>query len=197
MRAARKDGLATRERLLEVASAVFAEKGYRDTTVGEICERAGVNTAAINYHFGGKDELYAAAWQNAFNEALRVYPPGGEVADDAPCEQRFHGFISSLLHRVLSEGRLGHAGSLLVRELTHPTEAIDHVRHEAILPLHERASGLIHEILGPGATETDIAFSSMSVIHQCLATAMRTRRLPAGAPAPRRPARSTCGAGSS
>ena len=179
MRAARKDGLATRQRLLDVAAAVFADKGYRDTTVGEICERAGVNTAAINYHFGGKDELYAAAWKNGFDEALRVYPPGGGVADDAPAEARFHGLISSLLHRVLSEGRLGHAGRLLVRELTHPTEAIEHVRNEAIRPLHERASGLIREMLGPQATETDLAFSAMSVIHQCLAIAMRTRRLPA------------------
>jgi AcrR family transcriptional regulator len=179
MRATRKDGLATRERLVEVASAVFAEKGYRDTTVGQICESAGVNTAAINYHFGGKDELYAAAWRNAFDEVLRAYPPDGGVAADAPVEKRFHGFISALLHRVLSEGRLGHAGSLLVRELTHPTEAIDHVRDEAIRPLHERVSGLIRELLGPSATETDLAFSAMSVIHQCLATAMRTRRLPA------------------
>ena len=54
----RKDGQETRHKILETACAAFAEKGYRDATNAEICQRAQVNSAAINYHFGSKDALY-------------------------------------------------------------------------------------------------------------------------------------------
>ena len=47
----RKDGEETRQRILRVASMLFAEKGYRNTTHEQICRMAKINSAAINYHF--------------------------------------------------------------------------------------------------------------------------------------------------
>jgi AcrR family transcriptional regulator len=48
----------TRERILKAAQRLFADRGYKDTSVRAVVTRARVNQAAINYHFGGKDELY-------------------------------------------------------------------------------------------------------------------------------------------
>src|SRR5260370_972812 len=55
----------TRAQLLEAAGQVFAEKGVDRATGKEICERAGANTAAINYHFGGMEGLYSAVIEEA------------------------------------------------------------------------------------------------------------------------------------
>ena len=55
-----KAGERAREQLLEAAGEVFAEKGYGRATSKEICERAGMNSASVNYYFAGVEPLYAS-----------------------------------------------------------------------------------------------------------------------------------------
>ena len=57
--------LETRRRLLDAAGEVFAEKGFAKATVREICQKAEANIAAVNYHFGDKEKLYAAVLPTA------------------------------------------------------------------------------------------------------------------------------------
>ena len=56
----------TRWRLLLAATGVFAESGYRAATTREIARRAGVNLAAIHYHFGDKAALYREVFRLPF-----------------------------------------------------------------------------------------------------------------------------------
>ena len=174
----RKDGMDTRNELLRAASEAFAEKGYRDTTVAEICQRAGSNLAAVNYHFRGKDELYALVWRNALEEALRVYPPDGGLPDDASPEQRLRALIYSILHRIMDDGQLGYAGQILLQEMSNPTNVIRQIRRDMIRPLREHTRQVIMELLGPDADNRQIGLCQMSVIHQCLAIGFRKGKLP-------------------
>jgi AcrR family transcriptional regulator len=174
----RKDGMDTRNKLLRAASEAFADKGYRETTVAEICRRAGSNVAAVNYYFGGKDALYAAVWRNAFEEALRVYPPDGGLESNAAPEERLNALIYSLLHRIMDDGRLGYAGQILLQEMSDPTDVISKVRKDVIRPLREHARQIVTELLGPEVDDLQIAFCQMSVIHQCLAIGFRKGKLP-------------------
>jgi AcrR family transcriptional regulator len=50
----------TRTKILDAAEHLFAERGYRGTSVRAITELAGANLAAVGYHFGSKAELMAA-----------------------------------------------------------------------------------------------------------------------------------------
>ena len=66
----------TRARLLDAAAALFAEQGFHGTTVREIADRAGVNLAAGNYHFGSKRALYLEVLRDHFariQTALRAH----------------------------------------------------------------------------------------------------------------------------
>lgn len=56
----------TRWRLLQAATEVFAEVGYRAATTREIARRAEVNLASIHYHFGDKAELYREVFRLPF-----------------------------------------------------------------------------------------------------------------------------------
>src|SRR5450631_681854 len=51
----------TRDKLLDVAGRIFADRGYRSATIREISVAAGANVAAVNYHFGDKLALYTEA----------------------------------------------------------------------------------------------------------------------------------------
>jgi AcrR family transcriptional regulator len=53
---------ATRQRLVDVARQLFAERGYAGTSVEDIIERAGVARGALYHHFPGKDALFAAVY---------------------------------------------------------------------------------------------------------------------------------------
>jgi AcrR family transcriptional regulator len=50
----------TRTQLLDAAERLFAERGFRGTSVRAITDLAGANLAAVGYHFGSKAELLAA-----------------------------------------------------------------------------------------------------------------------------------------
>jgi AcrR family transcriptional regulator len=48
----------TRERVLAASQKLFAERGFEATSVRDITTEAGCNVASVNYHFGGKENLY-------------------------------------------------------------------------------------------------------------------------------------------
>lgn len=54
-----------RARIEEAALSLFAEAGYERVTIRDVASAAGVNSAAISYYFGGKEELYGALLRRA------------------------------------------------------------------------------------------------------------------------------------
>lgn len=50
----------TKEQILNVAERLFAEKGFAGTSLRNVIREAGVNIAAVHYHFGSKEELFIA-----------------------------------------------------------------------------------------------------------------------------------------
>ena len=56
----------TKERILDVAERLFADFGFPVTSLRDITREAGVNLAAVNYHFGSKEALLAAVLERRF-----------------------------------------------------------------------------------------------------------------------------------
>ena len=80
----RADALATRERLVETAIIMFAERGLHGVSLREIGEQAGArNTGAVHYHFGGRRALILAAL-DLITDALAVSPDDLAMASGAP-----------------------------------------------------------------------------------------------------------------
>lgn len=93
----------TRERLLNAAQQLFAERSFTQVSVREITDKAGVALSAINYHFGGKDDLIYALARRTGPELIReraqllqaAEAQGGDV------EQRVRGVLHALVAPVI------------------------------------------------------------------------------------------------
>lgn len=63
-------GSERREQLLDVARALFAERGFEVTSVEEIAHRAGVSKPVVYEHFGGKEGVYAVVVDREMRDLL-------------------------------------------------------------------------------------------------------------------------------
>ena len=90
---------------MEAAGQIFAEEGYPKATVRDICHQAGVNIAAINYHFGDKKGLYLTVLKHYQEIAFQTYPPDLGIKETQRPEEKLQAFIRSFLTRVMDEGR--------------------------------------------------------------------------------------------
>ena len=158
----------TRRQLLEAAGEVFAEVGFRNATVREICRRAGANVAAVNYHFGDKETLYAEVLRDSQQKAFEKYPPLLGVAADAPPEEKLRAFIQSFLLRIFDSGTTTWFGKMMSREMVEPTEALDLLLEVRMRPMAEQLRGLVAEILGGPPGDEDVRLCCFSVVSQCV-----------------------------
>ena len=96
---------ATRERLCAAAEALFLEHGYEGSTLRMVATQAGVNLAAANYHFGGKDALFQkviAARLDALHEARLALLDQYEQAEDDEQTSRATGPVALTCERLLA-----------------------------------------------------------------------------------------------
>lgn len=115
----REDGQATREKLLTCAGRLIAAKGYEATTSKEICELAGTNLAAVNYHFGSRDGLYEELLRIVHQHLMSLDAIQDIEASDAPPRAKIRRFLATFLRQTLIEN----SWQLRVwaRELLHPS----------------------------------------------------------------------------
>lgn len=163
---ARKKTGDTREKLLTAAGCLFMEQGYRDTTVAEICRRAGANISAVNYYFGSKEALYQEAWRHAFAESIEAHPQDGGVSEKAPPEERLRGQVRALIERIADPNSKDFFISQM--EFVNPTGLLEEVMKSEFNPLREKTLALVRELLGPSATEGQVVFCETCLLSLCL-----------------------------
>ncbi|MDP8263503.1 MAG: CerR family C-terminal domain-containing protein [Candidatus Ancaeobacter aquaticus] len=154
----------TRLRVLKSACDIFAEKGYDNTTVQEICEKAGANVASVNYYFRNKETLYEETWNHAYTLANSAYPPFLEEEKDISPEKRLHTYINAMIRRTLDGGEASYFSKFMIKELAKPTPALKHIVEKILLPQTVYIEKIIKDLLGPKATDTQVRLCLMNII---------------------------------
>ncbi|MBN2311173.1 MAG: CerR family C-terminal domain-containing protein [Candidatus Hydrogenedentes bacterium] len=167
----RRRGEATKERLLDEACKVFAEKGYRDATHAEICRRAQVNAAAVNYYFVSKEALYQAAFEHLAQQADALYPLDGGLTPAAAPEERLRAFIRAHLGRMFDPERLDYLHRIRMAEMFDPTGLLAEPLARQLAQDRDHILRILRELLGPQATQREVEWCEMSVMSQCFVAA--------------------------
>ncbi len=170
----RKDAQETRQRLLATAAQVFAERGFWEATHAEICRKAQANIAAVNYHFGSKENLYVEAWKHAFAMSLQAHPPDGGVRPEAPAEERLRGQVVAFMHRIGDPDN--HEVEIMHKEMANPTGLLGEAMRRVIEPMRQAGSALLRELLGDEVTEQEVQLCEMSLFSQCFGPMLHMRR---------------------
>lgn len=159
---------ATRQALLEAAADVFADVGFQNATIRDICQKAGANVAAVNYHFGDKSALYAEVLRVQGQLARQLFPIERELHPDAAAEERLKGFIRTFLNRVLSEELANRHGRMMAREMVEPTPALDPLVREVIQPQWNQLLEILQDLLPDGTPDETLRLVGCSVVGQVL-----------------------------
>lgn len=143
---------ATRQRVLDAAAALFAERGFHGTTARDIAQRAGVNLAAGHYHFGSKESLYLEVMRqqfaaiNAVLERRGGRPSGGGRLGRAALREMLHVRIGAMLELLLGPPP-GLHGTLMMRETCDPSAALPDIVDQFIQPQKREMEEIIARLL--------------------------------------------------
>ena len=169
----RKDARETRQRLLAAAARVFAAKGFWEATHAEICREARANTAAVNYHFGSKENLYVEAWKYSFERSVEAHPPEGGIPPEAPVRERLYGRILAFMQRIADPQN--HEIEILHKEMANPTGLLTEAVQQAMERMRQGLRSIVQELLGEGAGEPQVSFCVMSLVGQCFGPMLHLR----------------------
>jgi TetR/AcrR family transcriptional regulator, regulator of cefoperazone and chloramphenicol sensitivity len=156
-----------RERLLDEAEALFAEKGYNTVSVREIIAAANCNLAAINYYFGTKENLYLEVFRSRWIPRARLEQEyfWGLLANQKPLS--LSAVVKSLAQTFLEgplrdeETRRHH--QLISREMDRPSEAADLVHEQAMKPFFAKLAETMRPLLPQEFTDEQVMLNIMSV----------------------------------
>lgn len=152
----------TRQKILTAAAELFVEHGFQKTTIRNICSAAGVNGAAVNYHFRGKKGLYLAVIQYAMD-----LKPEPDDPEGASTEVRLRAWVSSLVFSCVGD-EPDLLSQIMANEMTRPSEFLAFIVQEMVAPRMAQLEEIVTQGVGDSVEPERIRLLAMSVVGQAL-----------------------------
>ncbi|MFJ4157429.1 TetR/AcrR family transcriptional regulator [Pseudomonas sp. NPDC089752] len=141
----RKDGEATRMRILEAAGELFAASGYAETSNKAVAAKAEVDLASINYHFGSRNGLYLAVLDEARRRFLDISDLQRIILGEQPATEKLRALIELVVHKASQRRNNWHLRVLAAEILAPSPHGQAHL--QAVAPLRlALLKGLFSEI---------------------------------------------------
>ena len=141
----------TRTRILDAAEELFMQHGFQGTSMRQLTSRAGVNLAAVNYHFGSKDALIEAVFRrrlDPMNAARLAELAKLEANGNLSPEAIIRAFVGPSLHLVEdAKGGGRNFTRLLGRTCTEPSKTLRALIGHMYAPTMERYKAALERAL--------------------------------------------------
>src|SRR6202790_4869421 len=177
----------TRSAILAAAERLYADRGFGDVTLREIVAAAEVNLAAVNYHFGSKDELIAelfvtrslATNRERLNELKAAEEAGGWRAG---IDAILRALVGPTLRGCLGPDReRSTAARFMIRASIESVPPIRRIKNREIDHLRKFAAAMKRTL--PGRDEADLYWGlhfALAMAHQTIRDSERLTKLSEG-----------------
>ncbi len=152
----------TRSAILTAAERLYADRGFGDVTLRDIVAEANVNLAAVNYHFGSKDELIAELFvtrsiqtnRERLNELKAAEEAGG---GRAPIEAVLRALVGPMLRGCLGPDKeRSTAARFMIRASIETVPPIRRIRNREIDHLRKFAAAMRRSLPGRELTGSEL-----------------------------------------
>jgi AcrR family transcriptional regulator len=153
---------------------LFAERGFHGTTIRDIAERADVNVAAGNYHFGSKKALYLEVLRAQFANVREQLVRQGASPPPSALRRLSRRELETVLAartKVMLDLLIGPSPSLhatlMLREMSDPSEALDMIVDEFIAPFEHELEDIVAHLV-PTLETHAVEDCARSIVGQAL-----------------------------
>ncbi|TGQ74526.1 DUF1956 domain-containing protein [Mesorhizobium sp. M00.F.Ca.ET.186.01.1.1] len=166
----------TREALVHAALKLFGRQGFDGTSTREIAAEAKANIGSIAYHFGGKEGLRLAAADFIVDTIQSVAgqviggppaPTAGASSAEAARAQLFTA-LETMVGFVVATPQAGEIVQFVLRELSHPTAALDRIYDGVFEPTHRRLCQIWEQATGEPAESEATRLTVFTLIGQVI-----------------------------
>jgi AcrR family transcriptional regulator len=158
----------TRQRLLDTAARCFAQHGFGNVTVRDLCDDAKANVAAVNYHFGSKEGLYRAVIDRAVEAMRALDREAREAGTGESPEEQLRVYVRVFLQRLAVIGHNSWIHQIIRREFMEPSTGLDVLIEQGLRPRFEYLGGIVGALIGAPAGDSRVMQCISSIQSQFL-----------------------------
>ena len=159
-----------KQRLIDVAEDLFAEKGYESTSVRDLTAKANCNIAAINYHFGGKDNLYLEVFSRrmAALRDIRISSIDNVMSQsDVTLEELLRTFANAFIEPLIKDSSGRRFMKLMTREMVNPKLPKEVFLEKTIIPVMGSLQNALLKVC-PQLTKEKAVMAIFSIVGQLI-----------------------------
>jgi AcrR family transcriptional regulator len=147
----RADGELSRERILDAATEIAAERGYEGASIALVSNKCGLPASSIYWHFTNKDDLIAAVIERSFADWLTAW----QVPDEGTARDRLVGLAMQIAKALLDSPDFIRLGLMLALERRPVEPRARAMFLQARAQTHDELTNTLGEFT-PGLTEAQI-----------------------------------------
>jgi AcrR family transcriptional regulator len=163
----------TRQALIRAGLRLFGENGFDGTSTRKLAAAANANIGSIAYHFGSKEGLRAACAgfivETIKGMASQAFASAGPAAmDAAAAREQLAAAVERMVAFVVASPEAGVIVQFVLRELAHPTAALDLIYEGVFEPTHRRLCQIWAAATGEDAESERTRITVFTIIGQVI-----------------------------